>query len=176
MHFSTILLGFAAAATAIDVRMYDNGNCGGGFYEWKNVDPKVCCARNNDHHSSAEWRAIPTNWHLNVGAYRQNNCEVLVASRDTNDQASVCLTGARYHFRDTKRAEQDSCDAPGASEEVQQQCEQQVPPSRVGLADGSLYNIVGLETDMVDTLIDFAYNGSSAADVPEVYAKLVVVE
>lgn len=58
---------------------------------------------------------------------------------------------------------------------MQQQCEQQ-PPSRVGLADGSLYNIVGLEEDLVDTLIDFAYNGSSAADVPEVYAKLMVEE
>jgi hypothetical protein len=93
MHFSAVLLGFAAAATAVDVRLYDNANCGGGFVEWKNVNPNVCCGWNNDAHSSAEWRAIPFDWHLNVGAYRNNDCNSLVASRDTNDQSAVCVSG-----------------------------------------------------------------------------------
>jgi hypothetical protein len=44
------------------------------------------------------------------------------------------------------------------------------------LANGDLYNIVGLEKDLINTLIRFAYNGSSAAEVPEVYHKLAVVE
>jgi hypothetical protein len=93
MQFSAVLLGFAAAATAVDVRLYDNANCGGGFVEWKNVNPNVCCGWNNDAHSSAEWRAIPFDWHLNVGAYRNNDCNSLVASRDTNDQSAVCVSG-----------------------------------------------------------------------------------
>jgi hypothetical protein len=93
MHFSTILFGFAAMASAIDVKMFDNANCGGGAIVWRNINPNVCCAWNNDHHNSAEWSAIPTNWQLNVGAYRNGNCGALVTSRDVNDQASVCLTG-----------------------------------------------------------------------------------
>jgi hypothetical protein len=51
-----------------------------------------------------------------------------------------------------------------------------VPPHKVGLADGSVYNIVGLEKTLVDTLVQFAQNGSTATDVPEVYHPLAVME
>jgi hypothetical protein len=44
------------------------------------------------------------------------------------------------------------------------------------LADGSVYNIVGLDKTLVDTLVQFAHNGSTAVDVPEVYHQLAVVE
>jgi hypothetical protein len=93
MHFSTTLLGLATLATAIDVSLWDGSNCGGSGIVWRNVDPNVCCAWNNDLHQSARWEAIPVSWHLNVSAYRRNNCEQLVTSRDTNDQATVCLGG-----------------------------------------------------------------------------------
>jgi hypothetical protein len=86
------------------------------------------------------------------------------------------LTAARYHFRNNKRANEASCDATGTVGKRQQKCAQQVPPHRVGLADGSVYNIVGLEKTLVDTLVQFAQNGSTAADVPEVYHPLAVVE
>ncbi|KAF2833664.1 hypothetical protein CC86DRAFT_461966 [Ophiobolus disseminans] len=182
MHYSAVVLGFAAAVTAIDLRLYD-GNCGGGFYGWTNVQPNVCYAYDRDAHSSAEWRAIPFDWSLNVGAYRQRGCDVLVSSRDVYNQNTVCLTasgrvltGARYHFKGKKRAD-DSCDAPGASIETQKKCTEQAgPPTRVGLADGVVYNTAGLETGLVETLIDLAFNGTTAAEVPEVYHNLVVVE
>lgn len=86
------------------------------------------------------------------------------------------LTGARYHFRNNKRADKESCDAADIPAEVQQKCEQQVSPNRVGLADGSVYSIDGLDEELAATLVHFAYNGSSAADVPEIYHSLEVVE
>jgi hypothetical protein len=86
------------------------------------------------------------------------------------------LTAGRYHFRNNKRADEASCDATGIVGKRQQKCMQQVPPHRVGLADGSVYSIVGLDKTLVDTLVQLAQNGSTVADVPEVYHPLAVVE
>ncbi|KAF2031451.1 hypothetical protein EK21DRAFT_110821 [Setomelanomma holmii] len=182
MYLSMVLPGFKTVATAIDTFLWTNTDCSGVGVGCPNMDPKVCCAINNDHHASATWQAIPLTRHINVGAYRQNNCEVLVASCDSNDQATVCvgasgriLTGARYHFRNNKRAD-DSCDASWATEEVQQPCERHVAPTRLVLVEGSSYNIEGLEKDHVDTLLSLAYNGSTSADLPELYTNLAVEE
>jgi hypothetical protein len=59
---------------------------------------------------------------------------------------------------------------------VQKGCTTKEAPHRIGLADGSVYDVVGLDKTLVGTLVQFAYNGSTAADVPEVYHPLTVVE
>jgi hypothetical protein len=47
-----------------------------------------------------------------------------------------------------------------------------LPPNEVVLADGSVYDAIGLENEAIDTLIAFAYNGSSAAVIPAVYRQI----
>jgi hypothetical protein len=85
------------------------------------------------------------------------------------------LTGARYHFRNDKRAaEPSTCDAGIASNirgQEKRQCVK-LPPNEVVLADGSVYDAIGLENEAIDTLIAFAYNGSSAAVIPAVYRQI----
>jgi hypothetical protein len=96
MHFSAVLLGFAATVAAIDFRLYDNANCGGGFLEWQNVDPGMCIAYNRDTHTSGEWRAIPYAWHINAGIYRNGDCKTLVASSDIYNQNTKCISGKSF--------------------------------------------------------------------------------
>jgi hypothetical protein len=87
------------------------------------------------------------------------------------------LTGARYHFRNDKRATApDTCSSgSGAPEQKRGPCVQ-VPPNKVTLADGSVYDATGLEHEAVNALIAFAYNGSSPAEIPAEYKKLAEVD
>ncbi|OSS53035.1 hypothetical protein B5807_02390 [Epicoccum nigrum] len=182
MHLSAVLLDFAATVAAIEFRLYDNANCNGGYLEWRNVDPGMCIAYDRDDHSSGEWRAIPYDWHINVGIYKDGGCKTLVASSDVYNQNTKCLsapgrvlTAGRYHFVNKRRSIRNTCEVSSAPEAVQEQCTEQGPPPQfAGLVDGTLYNIEGLSTDLVDTLVSFTKNGSTAADVPEVFQNLVV--
>jgi hypothetical protein len=96
MHLSAVLLGFAATVAAIEFRLYDNANCNGGYLEWRNVDPGMCIAYDRDYHSSEEWRAIPYDWHINVGIYKDGGCKTLVASSDVYNQNTKCLSGKSF--------------------------------------------------------------------------------
>lgn len=96
MHLSAVVLGFAAAVAAIDLRLYDNGNCGGGYLGFTNVGPGVCYAYDRDTHSSAEWRAIPWDWSINVGIYKNGGCNAWVASSDVYNQDTKCVSGKLF--------------------------------------------------------------------------------
>lgn len=43
MRFSSIVLGLAAAVSAIDIRGHDQDICRGGYVACVNIDPNVCC-------------------------------------------------------------------------------------------------------------------------------------
>jgi hypothetical protein len=96
MHLSAVFLGFAAAVAAIDLRLYDNANCGGGYYGYTNVQPGVCYSYDRDAHSSAEWRAIPYDWSINVGIYRNGGCKTWVASSDVYNTNTKCVSGKSF--------------------------------------------------------------------------------
>jgi hypothetical protein len=80
------------------------------------------------------------------------------------------ITGAKYTFRNGKRDETESCGAGLAirGSERKEACVP-VPPHEVILADGTAYDVVGLEKAAINTLIAFAHNGSNAAVVPTAY-------
>ena len=98
MHLSTILtnvLGFTAAVAAVDLHLHDNADCDepGGYAAWIGVNPDVCYAYPYDAHLSASWRAIPGDWPLNAGIYKDGDCGALIASSDIFNQDTKCING-----------------------------------------------------------------------------------
>lgn len=43
MHFSSLLLGLAATASAIDIRGHALDSCNGSYRACTNINPRVCC-------------------------------------------------------------------------------------------------------------------------------------
>lgn len=72
-------------------------------------------------------------------------------------------TGAGYGFRSRKRGAPE-----GACSSTSEAC---IPtmPDVLFLGDGQKYNIVDMDSGLVDELADFAKNGSVVADIPETF-------
>ena len=76
------------------------------------------------------------------------------------------FAGARYHFVNKKAVSipEDTC-APA------EPCVKQVKPNVATLADGQEYDITGIEEELLESLVEFVFNGSGVADVSEVYIR-----
>lgn len=46
----------------------------------------------------------------------------------------------------------------------------------LGLEDGQKYHIADMQDSLLHELIEFAFNGTGAADIPEVYEKFEIKE
>ena len=74
-----------------------------------------------------------------------------------------------------RRFIRNTCEVSSTAEAIPEQCTGEAqPPQIAGLADGTVYDIKGLASDLVDTIVSFSQNGSTAADVPEVFQELVI--
>ncbi|KAK4126753.1 hypothetical protein N657DRAFT_668789 [Parathielavia appendiculata] len=163
MHFSHVLLGLVASASAIDVYFHGSSDCSGGAAVCTGINPNVCCTGNS---VSVAYRGVPTNWHINAQGYSGGGCGSPKWLADINGQTWYCMTpnsrynytGSRYWFVSRRRAE-DTCDS---------NCTESVKPDTLVLADGATkYDIVGLDDAKVEELLTIASSGVGPEGMPE---------
>ncbi|KAI8242818.1 hypothetical protein K4K57_012565 [Colletotrichum sp. SAR 10_99] len=185
MYFSvsSILLGLAATASAIDIRAHVGDNCAGGYTACVGINPNVCCSFSSSASSGRaklmDGEQIPSNWRIRAEAYTGGGCSFTGGQRDSNGATTICLpyttrgdrTGGKYWFLNRKRADDLSCPAeqPGAGK-----CEAVVKPDVLGLADGTAYNIADLADEKVQELEKIAETGAGADAVPAEFQTLQI--
>jgi hypothetical protein len=73
-------------------------------------------------------------------------------------------TGVGYGFRSRKRGAPE-----GACSSTSETCTTSVAPDVLFLSDGQKYNIVDMDSGLVEELAGLARNGSVVADIPEAF-------
>jgi hypothetical protein len=151
MHFSHVLLGLIASASAIDVYFHNSGDCSGAATVCTGINPNVCCTGNSP---TVAYRGVPTNWHLNAQGFSGGGCGSVKWSADINGVNWYCMTvnsrpnytGSYYWFASRRRAEDSTCS-------------ESVKPDTLVLADGTTkYDIVGLDDAKVEELVSATYH------------------
>ena len=146
MHFTQILLGFFASASAIDIYFHNSGDCSGSASVCTGVNPNICCTGDSP---TVAYRGVPTNWHLNAQGFSGGGCGDPKWLGDLNGVDWYCMsvnsrdhyTGSYYWFVSRRRAEETNCT-------------ESVKPDTLVLADGTTkYDIVGLDDAKVQELV-----------------------
>jgi hypothetical protein len=92
MQITALVLALAAAASAIDIRYYNDNNCGGNAAFWcTNAGPNVCCSSEAVHYPSAGFAAIPGDWKITTRGYINGGWRDLRASEDLYNVNFGCL-------------------------------------------------------------------------------------
>ncbi|CAD6446985.1 eff73fd5-285f-4511-952f-7698999bf6ef [Sclerotinia trifoliorum] len=168
----TVLLGLAASVSAIDASLRVRGNCDSrsGGHTCTNLNPNNCCGVPSGSYSSLVFYAVPTNWFIEIRGHEGGNCGRVKTVDTISGATEKCLnngpyTGAGYSFLSRKReGEQIQEGACSASETCTP-----VKPDQLFLADGQKYNIVDMNTGLLEELTELMENGSITADIPEVF-------
>ena len=146
MHFSHLLLGLVASASAIDVYFHESNDCSGAATICTGLSPNLCCTGNSP---TVAYRGVPTNWQLNAQGMSGGGCRTPKWLAEFRGQSWVCMaissrenyTGSYYWFVSRRRAEETSCT-------------ESVKPDTLVLADGvTKYDIVGLDDGKVEELV-----------------------
>ncbi|KAF1846860.1 uncharacterized protein K460DRAFT_392349 [Cucurbitaria berberidis CBS 394.84] len=179
MQYLSIVLGLAAAASAIDVRIHAGSNCDRGAYECLNLTPNRCCYVESGLYGSIGFYGVPTNWNIECRGHSRsgdNRCGVQKVTENLSGGTFKCLrgggfTGAGYGFRGKKRSS-EVCDA----ETSGQTCTEFQKADVIVLEDGKKYLLSGMEESLLDELVQLAMNGTVAADIPEGFKKFEKAE
>ncbi|KAK4161492.1 hypothetical protein QBC43DRAFT_357576 [Cladorrhinum sp. PSN259] len=157
MHFTNILLGFVASASAIDVYFHQSSDCSGSAARCTNLNPQICCPGNSP---SVAYRGIPTNWHLGAQGNSGGGCSSPKWTADIRNTNFYCMTvnnrdnytGSFYWFASRRREVEGSKNCTGYAK-----------PDTLILPDGvTEFDIVGLDDEKVQELITLADSGISA--------------
>lgn len=162
MQYSTILLALATAASALDIRLFGNNQCGGAYSACVNMNPTTCCSHHNSaRHPGIAFAAIPTNWNLQLRGWTNGGCGALAVSANTVGNPHYCLkdpspvlntafSGGGYKFNSRKRADPstEQCDINAASA-----CESVTAPSIFVLEDETTYAIADMPEPLLNELV-----------------------
>ncbi|CZS89962.1 uncharacterized protein RAG0_09602 [Rhynchosporium agropyri] len=173
----TVLVGLAASVSAIDVGLRSGSNCNsnGGGWLCTNLNPNTCCGIATGSVSSVIFYAIPRDWFLQVRGHEGGSCGRVRTTENVQGATERCLsngqyTGAGYSFNSRKRGimgtPEDVCAASATCTPVL--------PDQLSLSDGQKYNIVDMDTGLLEELTELMINGSVASDVPEVFKSFEV--
>lgn len=150
-----LLVGLATSASAIDVFF----GCSGTNPGCRNLNPNNCCnGARRDFTSEIGFYGIPSNWRIQARGHYNGNCAELRNTQNSNGATFICLrsnpfySGAGYGFLNKKRditeesAPADKC----------------VEPNTLRYEDGTLYDIAGLDAEVVanmcvDYILDISY-------------------
>ncbi|KAH7311038.1 hypothetical protein BKA65DRAFT_413672 [Rhexocercosporidium sp. MPI-PUGE-AT-0058] len=164
MQFLAVILGLTASVSAIDIGLRNWGGCDsrGGGWVCTNWNPNSCCGIPSGTVSSVVFYAIPNNWFLELRGHEGGNCNALKTVDTIFGGTEKCLnsgpyTGAGYSFRSRKRGVEGTT------------CTTTTMPDVLFLGDGQRYNIVDMDSSLIEELAGFAQNGSVVADIPEVF-------
>ncbi|KAH8648196.1 hypothetical protein BGZ60DRAFT_423325 [Tricladium varicosporioides] len=169
MHYLSIILGFATAASALDIYLHTSRtDCSGPAIVCTGINPNTCCGIPTGSVASIGFRGIVNDWFIEVRGHEGGRCGP-IKTLDTAFQTNFkCLsqgpyTGAGYGFRGKKR---------GAAA-VAEKC---TPPDLLILEGGKKYSLVGMEDSQLDELVALVSNGTNAAEIPDVFKTLEKVE
>lgn len=114
MKFLAAFVSLVATASAVDLYLHTNNDCGDGSLRCNGWNPNTCCGvdANPSPYQSIAVRGIPSGWALQGRGYDGGRCNNLktVSGNDGNDW--ICnrnngfrYTGAGWNFASRKRAE-----------------------------------------------------------------------
>ncbi|ETS88079.1 hypothetical protein PFICI_01907 [Pestalotiopsis fici W106-1] len=165
MKFLATLLSLAATASAIDLYLHTNNNCGDDSLRCNGLNPDTCCGfvTSSSPYQSIAVRGIPSGWNLQGRGYDGNNCNRLQTVSGNNGNDWICnrsngfrYTGAGYNFVGRKRAE----GAGGAASNCQR-------PNALVLANGTEYDLTTLEDPEFEELIATGFDIEKSAETSQ---------
>lgn len=162
MIYPQILLGLVASVSAIDAYFHLGQNCDGPRILCTNLNPGVCCTASAS--NTVGYRGIPTDWVITAEAFTGGGCKNFSARGRAQNTNFICIypapgggpfTGTKYSFTSRKRdGVEGTC---AAAEEAAGKCSSSQKPNELHLADGTKYNIVDLEQDLLEELVCSAF-------------------
>ncbi|KAK4223605.1 hypothetical protein QBC38DRAFT_459186 [Podospora fimiseda] len=163
MKFFAVLTSLVASASAIDVYLHTDNDCGSSWFRCNSINPNICCGVTPTftNYGSVAARGIPTFWNVQLRGYRNGVCNSLQTIDPNWGSSFICsrangyftYTGVGYNFYGRKRAESEP------AEECQR-------PNALGLPDGTEYDLTGLSDDELNALATSATNATTIADLP----------
>ncbi|CCF36149.1 hypothetical protein CH063_07783 [Colletotrichum higginsianum] len=173
MHFFQIVVGFAAAVSAIDIQKHFGQTCGGNYRVCRGLNPNVCCVGATA--ESLLFRYIPSEWRIECRGYTGGDCRDRRSTIFSAGATSICMqsggilfTGAGYGFVNRKRApdSDETCtdaELQLAADGQPQNCQSSQEPDTLVLVDGSEFAIAADP------------NVTSAADIPDEFKSIEIV-
>ncbi|KPM41883.1 hypothetical protein AK830_g4665 [Neonectria ditissima] len=161
MKFLATLAHLVATASAVDLYLHTNNNCGDSSLRCNNMNPNTCCGTDasNSPYQSIAVRGVNSGWNLQGRGYDNGRCNRLQTISGNNGNDWICnrsngfrYTGAGYNFVGRKRAEPKS------------KCQR---PNALVLADGTEYDLTDLSDDDYDGIVELGLKATSPEDVPE---------
>ncbi|KAG8162009.1 hypothetical protein KVR01_007774 [Diaporthe batatas] len=160
MKFSIAISSLVAAVSAVDLYFHSNNDCGGSGVICRDANPNWCCSGTG---RSVAVRGIPSGWALQCRGYSGAGCSTLMTISGNNGNPWICnrsngfqYTGVGYNFVGRKRDESD----PEYDDSNCQRADVLV------LADGTEYDLAGLEEDVYQQFVEIGLNATGPADLP----------
>ncbi|KAJ1323680.1 hypothetical protein MN608_10925 [Microdochium nivale] len=151
----TILLALVAAATAIDIRFYSSGNCGGSYTTCPSATASRCC-RAPAQRFSVEFVGIPKAMRMRGTSFVGNNCQHAYQGADSAGRTSICLvggsphSGASYKLLSKKRGTNAVVSEEGVADD--QGDEECARPDSLVLEDGTTFDLAELSETAYETM------------------------
>ncbi|KAI0469795.1 hypothetical protein GGR56DRAFT_668436 [Xylariaceae sp. FL0804] len=159
--------------SALDIYLHQNNNCGDSSLRCNEASPGYCCgtSSNVSPYESVTLRGIESGWNLQLTGYDGGVCTNVQTTSGNNGNPWICnrsngfkYTGAQYAFvGSTKRG----AAATGSNSACRR-------PNALVLADGTEYDLSGLDDDDFENLVTLSLNATSHADVPQQLQSLII--
>jgi hypothetical protein len=154
MKYLVALVSLVATASAIDLYLERNNDCGGGSaLRCNGINPDTCCGTDasNSPYQSIAVRGIPAGWNLQGRGYVGGRCNRLSTVSGNNGGDWICnrsngfrYTGAGWNFVGGRLGRRAEPVIGGRSE-----CQR---PDALVLADGTEYDLTSLNDDDFESL------------------------
>ncbi|KAF2466850.1 uncharacterized protein BDR25DRAFT_235916, partial [Lindgomyces ingoldianus] len=161
-------------ASGTTIRNHFNANCKGGHLTCRSIGPSTCCGGTLhvpvDGAPSALFVSLPKQvtvigWHPKSSNSQCGDVAKKVATSSPNKCLGTKATAGGKHFTGTSWTTVEGIEGEA------QKCTSTIEPDALVLDDGHMYKLQAMEVGDVNTLLEFAVNGTLAADLPGVYGK-----
>ncbi|KAF4986225.1 hypothetical protein FDECE_16060 [Fusarium decemcellulare] len=168
MKFLAAFVNLVATASAVDLYLHQNNNCGDSSLRCNGIDPDRCCgtSSNSSPYQSVAVRGIQGGWNVQCRGYDGGLCNRLQTVSGNNGNDWICnrsngfrYTGVGYNFVGKKRAASET------------ECQR---PDALVLADGTEYDLTSLNDDDFDSLVKIGLKATGTADIPSKFESLLI--
>ncbi|KAK0674516.1 hypothetical protein QBC41DRAFT_341963 [Cercophora samala] len=155
MKFLATLLTLAATASAVDLYLHVDNDCGSSGFRCTSIGPNSCCGTisNNSPYQSVSVRDIQQLWNIQCLGYDGGMCNRRRTISDYTGGDFICnrsngfrYTGVEYRSLGWERATGSSA---SALKEEEEECQR---PDALVLGDGSEFDLAGLSDEEFDAL------------------------
>ncbi|KAF1938938.1 hypothetical protein EJ02DRAFT_514195 [Clathrospora elynae] len=173
MRYSSIILGLAATASALDVRLHYKDNCSGASFECLVLPPDVSAFPSHIISPYSPQALVLSLTYVTRTAVTQYKGSSPLLASTASRLTGTSTSGAtdegttRVQSSSNKKRGTEVCDADAEAPEVKCTASQKVDV--LVLEDGQKYYIADMEGSVLDDLVALAVNGTAAADVPRTF-------